>query len=127
MRKEILCSLDVLCRTSHIYFISSRFLYETSKAKRLSISSCIRTECSHFTYLEDNSGFLKQIRSHVGSNDSIPLIKADFSVFSKPTAVIIPRGLCIANSLQHYELAELVLLVYFIQINLSKRDSTTGC
>lgn len=122
-----MCLLDILCKTSHIYFIFSYFRYETRGTKRLYISSYIHTECSHFTHLEDNSGFLQQVCSHVGSNDSVTWIKTDFSVFSKPTAVIIPCGFCIANSLQNYRLAEFVLLVYFIKINFSKHDPTTSC
>lgn len=30
-----MCLLDILRKTSHIYFIFSYFLYETSRAKRL--------------------------------------------------------------------------------------------
>lgn len=54
----------------------------------------------YFTHLKYNSGFLKQVCSHVSSNDLVTLIKTDFSVFSKSTAVIIPCGFCIAHSLQ---------------------------
>lgn len=121
-----MCLLDILCRISRIYCISPHFLYETNRAKRSYISSYIHTKRSHFTHLEDDSGLLKQVRSHVGSNDSVARIKTDFSVFSKAAAVIIPCGFCIANSLQSNFLAELVLLVYFIKISFSKHDSTTS-
>lgn len=54
----------------------------------------------YFTHLKYNSGFLKQVCSHVSSNDLVIPIKTDLRVFSKSTAVIIPCGFCIAHSLQ---------------------------
>lgn len=57
-----------------------------------------------YPYLKDNSGFLQQVSSHVGSYNLISLIKTDFCVFPKPTAVVIAGGLGISNSLQSIEL-----------------------
>ena len=54
-----------------------------------------------FSYLKDNSGFLQQVSSHVRSYNLISLIKTNFRVFPKPTAVVIAGGLGISNSLQN--------------------------
>lgn len=58
-----------------------------------------------YPYLKDNSGFLQQVSSHVGSYNLVSLIKTDFCVFPKPTAVVIAGGLGISNSLQNIELS----------------------
>lgn len=54
-----------------------------------------------YPYLKDDSGFLQQVSSHVGSYNLISLIKTDFCVFPKPTTVVIAGGLGISDSLQN--------------------------
>ena len=50
--------------------------------------------------LEHHSGFLQQIRPHVGTDDMVVLIKEDLDVLAKPAAVIISYRLSIPNGLQ---------------------------
>ena len=60
-----------------------------------------RWKTSYFRpYLKDNSGFLQQVSSHVGSYNLVSLIKADFCVFPKPAAVVVAGGLGVPDGLQ---------------------------
>lgn len=52
--------------------------------------------CTHLKY---HSRFLQQICSHVGTDDTVTVVKADLDVFPKATAVVISGGLCISDGL----------------------------
>lgn len=51
-------------------------------------------------HLKHHSWFLQQICSHIGSNDTISIVKADLNVLSETTAVVISGGLRISNGLK---------------------------
>lgn len=51
-------------------------------------------------YLKNNPRLLQKVRPHVCADDLVSPVEADFSVFPKPAAVVIPGGLCITYCLQ---------------------------
>ena len=54
---------------------------------------------SESAHLEHHSGFLQQVRPHVGPDYAVALVEADLNVLPKPAAVVVPGGLSISNSL----------------------------
>lgn len=54
---------------------------------------------SHAAHLKDHSGLLQQVRPHVGTNDAVPLVKADLNVLSETAAVVIAGGFSIPDGL----------------------------
>lgn len=65
------------------------------------------------TYLKDNSGFLQEVSSHVGSYNLILFIKTDFCVFPKPTTIVIAGGLGISDGLKKHNSFEITTLKDF--------------
>lgn len=78
---------------------------EKHKGLRLNLKASFLCE----THLKYYSGLLKQIRSHVGTDDVISPIKANLNVFPKAAAVVIAGGFCISNCLHRREEKECYL------------------
>lgn len=53
----------------------------------------------HETNLKYYSGLLKQIRSHVGTDDVVSPIEANLDVLPEAAAIVIAGGFCISNGL----------------------------
>lgn len=68
----------------------------------------------HQYYLKHHSGFFQEVSSHVSTNDSIPLIKTNFNVFTKATAVVIPGSFGISNRLKKGNVVKVKQLVEII-------------
>lgn len=80
---------------------------EKQKGLRLNLKASFLCE----TYLKYYSGLLKQIRSHVGTDDVISLIKANLNVFPKAAAVVIAGGFCISNGLHRRGKKRVLIMV----------------